>query len=79
MALVAGIQAVPGRVMGHAGAHVSPGEGDALSKIKALEDAGVLMTDHPSKFGDAMKALLWPNASREFNVSIQPNDLPFQS
>jgi succinyl-CoA synthetase alpha subunit len=44
--------------MGHAGAFTLPGEPDALTKIKHLEDAGVKMVNHPAKFGDAMKTLL---------------------
>ena len=44
--------------MGHAGAFTLPGEPDALTKIKHLEDAGVTVVNHPAKFGDAMKVLL---------------------
>ena len=44
--------------MGHAGAFTLPGEPDALTKIKQLEDAGVTIVNHPAKFGDAMKGLL---------------------
>lgn len=58
MALVGGLHPAPGRVMGHAGAFVAPGEGDALSKIRALKDAGVVITDHPAKFGESMNKLL---------------------
>ena len=58
MALIGGLQAVPGRVMGHDGAFAAPGEGDAQSKVRALVRAGVVMTNHPSKFGDTMKSLL---------------------
>ncbi|KAF7912742.1 uncharacterized protein EAF01_001763 [Botrytis porri] len=57
-ALVAGVHAAPGKVMGHAGAFTLPGEPDALTKIKAFEDVGVTMVNHPAKFGNAMKALL---------------------
>ncbi|KAF7895098.1 hypothetical protein EAF00_006912 [Botryotinia globosa] len=57
-ALVAGVHAAPGRVMGHAGAFTLPGEPDALTKIKAFEDVGVTMVNHPAKFGNAMKTLL---------------------
>ena len=71
MALVAGIEAVPGRVMGHAGAFSAPGEGSALDKIKALEKAGAVMTDHPSKFGGAMKALL--SGNRPLSTSVSPS------
>lgn len=44
--------------MGHAGAFTLPGEPDALTKIKHLEDAGVTIVKHPAKFGEAMKTLL---------------------
>jgi succinyl-CoA synthetase alpha subunit len=44
--------------MGHAGAFTVPGEPDAVTKIKALEQAGVTMVNHPAKFGDTMKMLL---------------------
>ncbi|EPE26881.1 Succinyl-CoA synthetase [Glarea lozoyensis ATCC 20868] len=57
-ALIGGVNAAPGRVMGHAGAFTLPGEPDALMKIKALEQAGVTVVNHPEKFGDAMKTLL---------------------
>ncbi|KAH1752750.1 hypothetical protein KXX41_007827 [Aspergillus fumigatus] len=58
MALVGGREASPGRVMGHAGAWITPGEPDAEAKHRALESAGVTMVDHPEKFGQGMKALL---------------------
>ncbi|KIW03224.1 uncharacterized protein PV09_05448 [Verruconis gallopava] len=57
-AVVGGICAKQGRVMGHAGAWAAPGEGSALTKIKALESAGVTMVDHPEKFGPVMKELM---------------------
>ena len=44
--------------MGHAGAFTLPGEPDAATKIKALQDAGVTIVNHPAKFGNAMKTLL---------------------
>lgn len=57
-ALIGGIHAAPGRVMGHAGAFTVPGEPDALAKIKAFQDVGVTMVNHPAKFGEVMKTLL---------------------
>ncbi|KAH8808393.1 succinyl-CoA synthetase-like protein [Xylogone sp. PMI_703] len=57
-ALIGGIQAPPGRVMGHAGAFTLPGEPGALQKIRALEGVGVTMVNHPAKFGEAFKTLL---------------------
>ncbi|KAJ4503891.1 hypothetical protein HRR83_008701 [Exophiala dermatitidis] len=58
MALIGGIQAPPGRIMGHAGAWAAPGEASAAQKIKILEDVGVTVVDHPEKFGRRMEALL---------------------
>jgi succinyl-CoA synthetase alpha subunit len=57
-ALVAGVCAQEGHVMGHAGAWSAPGEGSALDKWKALEGAGCVMVDHPAKFGEVMKLIL---------------------
>ncbi|KAK3330253.1 succinyl-CoA synthetase-like protein [Apodospora peruviana] len=56
--LVAGLCEVRGHVMGHAGAFTSVGEPDAKAKIAALEDVGVTMVNHPSKFGAVLKARL---------------------
>jgi succinyl-CoA synthetase alpha subunit len=56
--MIGGFQAPPGRVMGHAGAWVGLGEGTAESKLKALENAGVTMVDHPAKFGVVVKEML---------------------
>ncbi|EXJ77409.1 succinyl-CoA synthetase alpha subunit [Capronia epimyces CBS 606.96] len=58
MALIGGIQAPPGRIMGHAGAWAAPGEASAAQKIKILEDVGVTVVDHPEKLGAGMKTLL---------------------
>jgi succinyl-CoA synthetase alpha subunit len=58
MALIGGIYAPRGRVMGHAGAWAAPGEATAADKIKILEAAGVTVVDHPEKFGEGMKKLL---------------------
>ena len=57
-ALIGGVHTPAGRIMGHAGAFTLPGEPDATTKIKYLEDAGVTVVNHPAKFGDAMKLLL---------------------
>ncbi|KAJ5428687.1 hypothetical protein N7445_010141 [Penicillium cf. griseofulvum] len=63
MALVGGLEAPPGRIMGHAGAWAAPGEPDAETKYQALERAGAVMVNHPEKFGEGMKAL-FTNQSR---------------
>lgn len=64
MALVGGLEAPPGRIMGHAGAWAAPGEPDAQTKYQALERAGAVMVNHPEKFGEGMKTLLGGGASR---------------
>ena len=76
MALIAGIQAPPGKIMGHAGAFVGAGEKKAISKVRALEDAGVVITNHPSRFGEEMKRLLGSEAYRTPSVSDIPNWRP---
>ena len=57
-AYIAGLTAPPETRMGHAGALVSAGRGDAASKIGALRDAGARIIESPAEIGVAVRSFL---------------------
>lgn len=58
VAYVAGLHAPPERRMGHAGTVDLLGQGDARDKIRALEQAGVILVESANLIGHAMRQAL---------------------
>ncbi|KAI1456892.1 succinyl-CoA synthetase-like protein [Annulohypoxylon moriforme] len=75
-ALVAGLNAPPGRIMGHSGAFSLPGDPSVRDKINALEAAGAVLVNHPSRFGPVLKSIL--DGNKATAISVTPSQIPQQ-
>ena len=58
VSFIAGQTAPPGRRMGHAGAIISGGKGDAASKIAYLRSKGFHVVNNPAKMGEKMAEVM---------------------
>ncbi|SPN74080.1 Succinyl-CoA ligase [ADP-forming] subunit alpha,succinyl-CoA synthetase subunit alpha,Succinyl-CoA synthetase, alpha subunit,succinate-CoA ligase, alpha subunit,CoA binding domain [Chlamydia serpentis] len=58
VAFIAGVTAPQGKRMGHAGAIISGGSGDARSKMQVLRECGVTVIDSPAHIGKTVDAIL---------------------
>ena len=51
---IAGVTAPSGRRMGHAGAIISGGKGNAEDKIEKMKSCGILIAESPSDIGKTL-------------------------
>ena len=58
VAFIAGTSAPPGRRMGHAGAIISGGRGDAASKIRVLKETGITTVENLAEVGATVAKVL---------------------
>jgi len=55
---IAGRTAPPGKRMGHAGAIISGGKGTAKAKMRAMESAGISVTENPAQLGEMLEEII---------------------
>ena len=55
---IAGVTAPPGRRMGHAGAIISGGKGNAEDKIEKMKSCGIKISDSPAELGKTLQTEL---------------------
>ena len=58
VAYIAGVSAPPEKRMGHAGAIIEGGEGDARSKVRRLSEMGVPVAARPSEIPELIREVL---------------------
>lgn len=77
-AVIGGILAREGTIMGHAGAFRLPGDGTSNEKIKNLESVGVTVVDHPTKLGSTIKTLMQQSGRGDKIVGYVQNTILLQ-
>ncbi|KAI8949726.1 succinyl-CoA synthetase-like protein [Xylaria longipes] len=77
-AIIGGIKAAPGRIMGHAGAFALPGEPSTQDKIEALQAAGCAIVNHPARFGPVLKSMLDGSTPSGYGVGTPSTGAGFQ-
>ncbi|KAF2753005.1 succinyl-CoA ligase-like protein subunit alpha [Pseudovirgaria hyperparasitica] len=65
-AVIGGVHARQGTIMGHAGAFALPGDKLAHEKVEILKNVGVPVVDHPTKLGSLMKTLMKQSGREQY-------------